>query len=95
MYFAVLLKQLSLKGAHKNIIGPIPAPHTLSHTPFCAQSEVELADGFQCVSLLSSVSCASQQLDLVLAVDDTLGLVWTLTPIQMAQVSGCSELAWQ
>lgn len=69
--------------------------HIHALTPFCAQSEVELAGGFQCVSLLSSVSGASQQLNPVLAIDDTLGLVWTLTPIQLAQVSGCSELAWQ
>lgn len=65
------------------------------HTPFCAQREVELADGFQYFSLLSSVSFASQQLDLVLTVDDALGLVWKLTLIQTAQTSCCTELACQ
>ncbi|TNN32618.1 hypothetical protein EYF80_057220 [Liparis tanakae] len=57
--------------------------------------EVELAEGFQRLPLPAAVPGVRQQLQPVLAVDDALGLVGTLTPIQPAQASGCSELAWQ
>lgn len=63
--------------------------------PFCGQSEVEPTDCLQYVSLLSAVSTAPQQQDLVLAVDDALGLVWTLIAIEVAEAFGCSELAYQ
>lgn len=61
--------------------------------PFCGHSEVEATDCLQHVSLLSALSTAPQQQDLVLAVDDALGLVRTLIAIEVTEAFGCSELA--
>lgn len=63
--------------------------------PFCGHREVEPADCLQYVSLLSSVSTASQQQDLVLAVDDALSLVRTLIAIEVTEAFGCRQLAYQ
>lgn len=65
------------------------------HVLFCANGKVDLADCFQCFSLLFSVSGASQQLDLVLTVDYPLNLVWNLTLIQTTQTSCYTELVWR
>lgn len=62
------------------------------HVLLCANRKVDLADCFQCFSLLFSVSGASQQLDLVLTVDYPLSLVWNLTLIQTTQTPCYTEL---
>lgn len=67
--------------------------HTIA--PFCGHSEVEPTDCLQYISLLFTVSAAPQQQDLVLAVDDALGLVRTLIAIEVTEAFGCSKLAYQ
>lgn len=59
----------------------------------CAQAEIQQADLLQCLCLQGSVSCPVQKVQLVLIIDDALGLIRTRFTIQLAQVTGGLQLA--